>query len=186
MIIQNIASISNTIVELFQNHAYEKHVLEMMNLSKIVFPEVYEEVIIQSNGECDFIEKFSQTKYDAKLPFLQKQIQMLTSGQKHAPLIKEWITEMMNEASDYDPLAIRDNPSYNIASTKLYQIIKNAIEKDKPDENIIFFLPYPIVMSIDDSIFLQFAGNYLSAIYDRLKDDIDLINRKIYIIYPSS
>lgn len=64
--------------------------------------------------------------------------------------------------------------------------MKEAIERDKPDENIVFFLPYPIVFSSPNSIFLQFAANYLNAIYDGLKENVDLSNRRIYIIYPSS
>lgn len=186
MTIQHLATLSDNIIELFRNHTYEKYVLDIMNKSSTVFPGTYCEVIEQAHGECDFIDIKEQIKYDAKLPFLSKQIQMLTSGENHAPMIREWILQMMDEASDYDPIAMRDNPDYDISNTKLYKIMKNAIEKDKPDENIIFFLPYPMVLSISDSTLLQFAGNYLSAIYNKLRTDINLNGREIFVIYPAS
>ena len=64
--------------------------------------------------------------------------------------------------------------------------MKDAIVRDKVDEHIIFFLPYPISLSVSDSIFLQFCTDYLKAIYNRLADDICLNGRKIFVIYPAS
>lgn len=93
---------------------------------------------------------------------------------------------MQAEASDFDPLAIRNNKDYDITETKLYQIMKKAILRDRVDENIIFFLPYPISLSIGGSIFLQFCTDYLKAIYNRLTEDICLNGRKIFVIYPAS
>jgi hypothetical protein len=98
----------------------------------------------------------------------------------------EWIKIMQAEASDFNPLVIRNNKDYDIAETKLYQIMKEAILRDKVDEHIIFFLPYPISISISESIFLQFCTDYLKAIYNRLIDDICLNGRKIFAIYPAS
>jgi len=186
MTFQHLSTISDNIIELFRNHTYEKYVLEIMNESKIIFPESYREITDQSHGECDFISIKNNEKFDAKLPFLPNQIEMLTTGKKHVPQIREWITEMHDEAADFNPIEIRDNPDYDIANTKLYIIMKNAIVSDKPDESIIFFLPYPMVLSISDSIFLQFTTDYLKAIYDRLQTDIDLCCRHIYVIYPAS
>lgn len=186
MTFQHVSSISNNFISLFQNHEYEQYVLFFMNQSKNIFPGKYKLVKEQSHGECDFIEETSQEKFDAKLPFTAKQIQLLTSGKKHEPLIIEWLKQMQSEASDYDSLAIRSNPNYDIANTKLYQIMKDSIEKDKIDEHIVFFLPYPISLSVEDSIFLQFAGDYLKAIYTSLRNNINLYTRKIYVIYPSS
>jgi hypothetical protein len=157
-----------------------------MKESQSVFPGEYEMVKEQSHGECDFIEVKSNTKYDTKLPFLKKELELLTDGKRHKPQIEEWINIMQSEASDFDPLAIRNNKDYDITETKLYQIMKEAILRDKVDEHIIFFLPYPITLSIKKSIYLQFCTDYLKAIYNRLIDDICLNRRKIFVIYPAS
>lgn len=71
MQISHRMEISDNIVELFHNKRYEKYVLEIMNISTTIFPEKYEYVTNQSNGECDFIEVNTGIKYDAKIPFIQ-------------------------------------------------------------------------------------------------------------------
>lgn len=186
MVLKYNASFNDNLISLFQKHEYEKYVLYFMNKSKIVFPGKYTFVENQSYGECDFTDNTTFEKFDAKLPFEKDQVKLLTSGRNHNPLVTEWLKQMQSEAADFNPLEIRSNPDYNIANTKLYQIIKDAIEKDNIDEHIIFFLPYPIVLSVEDSIFLQFAGDYLKAIYSRLNGDLCLHSRKIYAIYPAS
>lgn len=186
MELQHIAVISDNFINLFNKKVCEKHVLNIMNLSTIIFPNHYHAIDDQSHGECDFIDLTTSTKYDAKLPFLPNQIELLTSGKKHSPLILDWIKEMHAEAADYNPFGIRSNPNYNVLDTKLGQIMKNAIQNDNVDENIIFFIPYPISLSVEDSIFLQFAGDYLSAIFDGLSKEFDFESRSIFVIYPSS
>ena len=64
--------------------------------------------------------------------------------------------------------------------------MRNQILRDKKDENIIFFLPYPISLSFKDSMFLQSTSDYISLIFEKLKTKIDLIDRFIYAIYPSA
>lgn len=179
-------TVSNNFIDLFRNHEYERYVLYLMNESQRVFPGEYKMVNEQSHGECDFVEVNSNSKYDVKLPFLENQLELLTDGKRHKPQIVEWIKIMQAEASDFDPLAIRNNKDYDITETKLYQIMKEAILRDRVDENIIFFLPYPISLSISGSIFLQFCTDYLKAIYNRLTEDICLNGRKIFVIYPAS
>ena len=185
MKINHMMTVSNNFIDLFRNREYERYVLYLMNESQRVFPGEYKMVNEQSNGECDFVELNSNSKYDAKLPFLENQLELLTDGKRHKPQIMEWIKIMQAEASDFDPLAIRNNKDYDITKTKLYQIMKEAISRDRVDENIIFFLPYPISLSISGSIFLQFCTDYLKAIYNRLTEDICLNERKIFVIYPA-
>lgn len=185
MIISNEMTVSKNFIELFQNRKYEQFVFSLMQKSKTVFPGIYEIVQEQSHGECDFIEKNTREKYDAKLPFLPEQIKLLTDGKKHNPKIMEWIDDMRKEASAFDIMAIRNN-TYNITDTKLYKIMKNAVLKDKPDENVVFFFPFPIVLSIEESIFLQFATGYLKAIYNEMQMEINLYGRNIFVIYPST
>lgn len=184
-----IMSVSDKLIQLFQHHEYEKYVLDLMNLSESVFPNKYKAVIEQSHGECDFIDVDTLVKYDTKLPFSTEQVKLLTSGKKHPPKIKEWIEELLDEASEYDLNELRQNPEPDLTNEKLYKIMKEKITANKAlDENLVFFFPFPIVTSVPGSIFLQFASDYLTFIYEELKKDeeIDLSNRSIYAIYPSS
>ena len=185
MVIKHAFSISNNFIELFNKKNYESFVLDLMNLSKTVFPNSYFMVKDQSAGQCDYIDNATGAKFDAKLPFQQNQVYLLRNRRDHAPEIKKWIEEMQNEAAQFDPLALRDNP-HHTESTKLYKIMREQILKDKKDESIVFFLPYPISLSFKDSVFLQFASDYISLIFETLKTEIDLKDRCIYTIYPSS
>lgn len=121
MTFQYTAYIDNTFIELFNKHSYEGHVCEIINLSKRVFPGIYEEILTQSKGECDFIEASTKAKFDAKLPFTSKQVEMLVSNSAHIPDIKEWIEVMTKEALEYDLIAARTNPPYDITDAKLYK-----------------------------------------------------------------
>ena len=127
MKIKKMMTVSNDLIDLFRNHEYEHYVLYLMKESQSVFPGEYKMVNEQSHGECDFIEVNSNTKYDAKLPFLKNQLELLTDGKRHKPQIEKWIKIMQAEASDFDPLAIRNNRNYDITETQLYQIMKEAI-----------------------------------------------------------
>ena len=186
MILRHNIIISDNLIKLFNKKIYERHILNIMNLSTLIFPDHYQSIDAQAHGECDYIDISNTTKYDAKLPFLPKQVELLTSGRQHAPQILEWIKEMHDEAADYNPIETRSNPKYNVLDTKLGKIMKNAIQNDNIDENIIFFIPYPITLSVEDSIFLQFAGDYLNAIFDELSKEFDFESRSIFVIYPSS
>ncbi len=163
---------------------YENAVFELMNISDTVFPSSYRLVTDQSNGQCDFIDCISGEKYDAKLPFESNHMKMLTSGKNHKPEIEKWFREMAKEAEEFDSLQF-ENDSELISRTKLYTIMKEQILRDKKDENIIFFLPYPIVFGAQNSFISQCTFDFLDTIYEKLKDEIDLGERKIYAIYPS-
>lgn len=178
-------SYSKDFVNFFNKANYEKAVLDIMILSKTVFPGKYEAVESQSNGECDYIERVSKEKFDAKLPFHRKQVAMLTDGKKHGPEIEKWMRMMQEEAASFNPMKYRDNPEGYIENTELYKIMKEQVDKDKIDESIVFFLPYPITFTVKTSVFLQATSDYMDMIYDRLKDEVDLQKRKIYVIYPA-
>ncbi len=78
---------SNNPTELFNKKVYENFVLELMNLSEIVFPNTYSMIPNQSDGQCDFIDHDSGEEYEAKQPFQSEQIKLLTNGEKHSPKI---------------------------------------------------------------------------------------------------
>lgn len=175
---------SKDLIKLFQKDCYEKHVLNIMNMSKIIFPFKYQEVKDQSNGECDYVCVGNGAKFDAKLPFRNYQVYNLVSSNDKRPNIEKWIKEMMDESSEFDPPKNREDPNFDIANTKLFLIMKDAIVADKPDENIIFFLPFPVVPTLKGSIIAELATDFLDAIYDRLDQNLDLLQRNIYVIYP--
>ena len=186
MMIEHLFRVSNRFVEVFNKNVYENVVLDLMNKSKKVFPNQYTKIEQQSHGECDFVDALSGKKYDAKLPFLPNQIKMLTDGKEHKPEIEKWIRELHEEASDFNPIRIRDDPTYDIRNTELYRIMKQQLEKDKGDENIVYFIPFPIVLAINGASFLQFASDYLHAIYDCLAKEVGIGDRNIYAIWLSS
>lgn len=187
MIIRHKVTVSNELIKLFRKEVYEHIVAEIMCLSEIVFPEEYCYKEQQPNGECDYVGLTSKKKYDAKLPFEPEQIKLLTDGKLHSPQIIEWLKQLYDEASDFDPLKIREDPSYCVASTKLYKIMRKQLIKDNPDENIIYFIPYPIVMySIYGTPFPNQTSNYLNMIYETMKKENVLLGRNLYVILPSS
>lgn len=185
MVIKHAFSVSNDFIELFNKKNYESFVLDLMNLSKTVFPNSYSMVEDQSAGQCDYTDTVTNAKFDAKLPLQQEQVYLLRNRREHAPEITKWIEEMRNEAAQFDPFSLRDNP-HHTENTKLYKIMRDQILRDKADENIVFFLPYPVSLAFKDSVCLQIASDYISMIFDQLKTEIDLSDRCIYIIYPSS
>ena len=170
------------LIELFRSARYEQYILELMNISKIHFKEAYKEIVNQSRGEADFISA-SGIKYDAKLPFRKEQFELLTSGKKHDPDFLKWIEELYEESTEFDAYDIINNRE-KIKDTKLFSTMMGQIVKDKPDENIIFFIPFPIVLTLRGSVIAQFASNFLTEIYAELEKSIDR-SRTIYTIYPT-
>lgn len=154
-----------------------------MNKSKVIFPGDYEMVQEQSNGECDYIDGKTNEKFDAKVPFEPKHMKMLAQGKKYNPDVRGWIETLKEEADEYTGFLVRNN---SISELKLYNIIKERVEKEREDENIVFFLPYPISVSVEGAVYAQFFANYFDDIFSQLKRDLNLGNRKIYVVYPSS
>lgn len=183
MYVKHLLNHSIDIIGAFNKNVYEAAVLKIMNDSKNVFPSIYERVNIQSNGECDFFDKNTGVKFDAKLPFDKKQIKRLTNGKKYAPDFDGWIKEMCKEACEYYFCICKNK---KISETNLYRIIKEKMEKDKKDENIVFFIPFPITDSSPCSIYDQFSTDFLKAIYEELEKNSILKGRMVYAIYPST
>lgn len=183
MYVEHLLNHSIDIIGAFNKKVYEAAVLKIMNDSQNVFPSIYERVNIQSNGECDFFDKTTGVKFDAKLPFDEKQIKRLTNGEKHAPDFDGWIKEMCEEACEYYFCMCKTK---KISETNLYRIIKEKIEKDKRDENIVLFIPFPITVSSPCSIYDQFSTDFLKAIYEELEKNSVLKGRTVYAIYPST
>ena len=89
------AVLSEKLKTFIQSGNYESYVLELMNLSKIVFPAQYERNPIQSAGECDFFDVKTHEKYEAKLPFDKKFASLCDKGEIEKAVNKE-LEEFVN------------------------------------------------------------------------------------------
>ena len=153
-----------------------------MNRSTKLFPSQYKRLDHneQSHGECDFVDIATKEKFDAKLPFIKKQGELIGS---YNPDIDEWFNtmhEMRREFYKLGEFAEKDRGKF-----KYYNNICRLIQAAKPDENMIFFFPYKIDEDAEGSILQQFMVDYLYRLAEQLKADGITGNRKIYAIYPS-
>ena len=178
--------ISDDLVYFLSGQRYEEYVLNLMNRSTKVFNGQYSKVQEQSHGECDFIDVESNEKYDAKLPFQKEQVKILAKRKNHKPEIQKWLSELHEEIAEFSPLEIREKGINALSNTRLYSIMKQEIDRDKMDENIVFFFPFPLGIYFKDSYFSQFGSDFLGLIYEQLKSEVSLESRKIYAIHPSS
>ena len=160
---------------------YEKVILEIMNSSNRMFPSKYLHNQQQSHGECDFVDIETDEKYDAKLPFCKIQGKLLGSNSGD---YKAWIKTMIAEVSEFDKL-IKGRGEIKAEELTLYRIIRDRLGAINSDENLILFFPFPIIdCDAPGSIYLQFASNILTVVYDALEKNELVKNRKIFAIYP--
>ncbi len=183
MVIQNYATISERFKSFIKGGEYECVILELLNASTQLFPNQYEHLESQSNGECDFIDKKTGAKYDAKLPITKEQGKWIGSRDSD---FEKWLKSMMNECAEFSEKIIKERGFHKVEELKLYDIMKKEIENDKSDENIIFFFPFPIVFDYPEGVYRQFASDILSNIYDALKENGIIGDQKIYAIYPGA
>lgn len=184
--LEHLCAFSEKMIDGLKSKVYEKFVLSLMNASESVFPHKYEYIEQQSHGECDFIDIATKEKFDAKLPLERKQVEFLTKGKQHAPDYSKWIQELQSELSELNMKSIQSG-EFKITSTKLYQIMKEEIKKDKSDENIIFFFPFPVAPTYPGAVFLIHATDFPSMVFHQLEKEgeLDFSQRSIYEIYPS-
>ena len=183
MQIQIYASISENFKTLIKKDNYENLIFELLKNSTKLFPNQYEHIATQSHGECDFIDLKTKDKYDAKLPITTEQGEWIGSN-NHC--FEKWLKSMINECYEYTEKRIKHRDSQiNPENLILYKSIKDKIERDKADENIIFFFPYPIVKEASNEVHGQFALDILSSIFKDLEEKNIVKNRKIYAVYPT-
>ena len=168
------------IKQLIHSGNYEKYVLELMNLSKRIFPNHYSYNELQLNGECDFIDTISGYKYDAKLPFNSKQGKMLGSRNGE---ITEWIRSMCSFQYEFANCLHTGKGFIGIENIGLYKVMRDNLNRIDNDERAVFFFPFPIVDDYD-SVFRQFASDELSVIFDTLKKN-GYVKNDVFCIYPS-
>ena len=178
---RTVVTIDKSFRDLIKSGTYEKYVFTIINRSKTLFAgRCFTYNAAQSHGECDFVDD-QGLKYDTKLIFNKKQGQLIGDPKNQ---IQDWLQAMKNEKGEFAE-SIQKRDLSLVASTKLYQIMKDRLESVGADENAILFIPYPIVDDQKDVKFLQLATDFLQAVYDRLVEDGVVGNRKVYFIYPS-
>ena len=91
--------IKNSFKGIIQSGNYEKVILNLMNKSEIIFPNQYIHVESQSKGECDYIDTSTNEKYDAKLPFSNKQGKLIGSRESD---YEEWYNLISNIRGEFD------------------------------------------------------------------------------------
>lgn len=108
--------------ELLDKSIYELLLCEIMNESKIVFPDKYKQILEQSNGESDFVSDNGEF-LDAKLLFYSQQALNI---KKHD--IDNFMKSIQTEQNEvYDTIVQEKNVSDNL----LFVEIKERLEKMK-------------------------------------------------------
>jgi len=174
------STIHNDIKDLIKSGNYEKIILDLMNASKTIFPGHYIRLDSQAHGECDFIDAVTGEKFDAKIPINKRQGQMIGSRKGDVGALT---TEFQNEALEFQHCFVGDQKK-PITELSLFKKMKNNIIKTKVDENVIFFIPYPIVFDFE-GFPLVGASDLLKKIYIELSASTDISRKHLYTIYIS-
>ena len=172
--------IHNDIKDLIKSGNYEKIILDLMNSSKEIFPSRYTHLDNQAHGECDFVDVVTGEKFDAKIPIDKRQGQMIGSLKGDVDTLT---TEFQNEALEFQHCFVGDQKK-PITELSLFKKMKNNISKTKVDENVIFFIPYPIVFDFE-GFPLVGASDLLKKIYIELSASNDISGKHLYTIYIS-
>ena len=123
---------------------YETLVGELMNKSQVVFPHSYAHQEDQSAGQCDYIDASTGEKFDAKLPLSSKDGKQIGSRKGN---VGNFSKIMYQEVAEFTiSPGNKANHDAMVMDLSLYKTMKNLISKTNPDEHVIFFIPYPIVL----------------------------------------
>ena len=178
---QTLVTIDKSFRKLIQSQNYEKYVFAIIGKSDVLFQGIrFEYIENQSHGECDYIDNYGR-HYDAKLLF-DKQQGFLIGDPKNE--FNDWLQVMLNEKTEFGRCIKQRDLSF-ISETRLYAVMKERMTSVKLEENVIFFIPFPIVDEYKGSRFLLGTTDFLQAVYQELVDEGLIGNRKIYVIYPS-
>ena len=174
------STIYNEVKDIIKSGNYEKIILDLMNASKEIFPSRYTHLDNQAHGECDFVDVVTGEKFDAKIPIDKRQGQMIGSRKGDVGALT---TEFHNEALEFQYCFVGDQKK-PITELNLFKKMKNNISKTKSDENVIFFIPYPIVFDFE-GFPLVGASDLLKKIYRGLSATTDTSKKHLYAIYIS-
>ena len=174
------STIHNEVKDIIKSGNYEKIILDLMNASKEIFPSRYTHLDNQAHGECDFVDVVTGEKFDAKIPIDKRQGQMIGSRKGDVSALT---TEFHNEALEFQYCFVGDQKK-PITELNLFKKMKHNINKTKSDENVIFFIPYPIVIDFEDFPLIG-AFDLLKKIYRELSASTDISGKHLYAIYIS-
>ena len=174
------STIQNEVKDIIKSGNYEKIILDLMNASKEIFPSRYTHLNNQAHGECDFVDVVTGEKFDAKIPIDKRQGQMIGSRKGDVGALT---TEFHNEALEFQYCFVGDQKK-PITELSLFKKMKNNISKTKVDENVIFFIPYPIVIDFEGFPLIG-ASDLLKKIYRELSASTDISGKHLYAIYIS-
>lgn len=180
------AILSENLKNFIQSGNYESYILELMNLSKVVFPSRYESNSIQTRGESDFYDVLTHEKFEAKLPFDKTEGQLICS--KNSELDK-WLEFMMNEESEFGDKIIVNRGKYKVEDLQLYKTLEKRLKTVQEDENAIILFPCPITLDFEpvegNLHMVGFTSDILSTLFSKLVQNKVIGERKVYAIYPS-
>ena len=176
--LNTIATTSDSFRDLLKRQRYETLVLGVLNKSKRLIQNLpLYSVEEQSNGECDFIDQVG-TEYDAKL--LIDKTQGALIGDRKNDLIA-WFKSMKAEADEFSESGERKNLSL-VSTTKLYGVMKDRLNSVKANETAVLFIPYPLVDDFQGGTHLQFATDFLQAVYNKLEKDEGISCQEVFFI----
>jgi len=165
--------IGDTFKNLIKNGRYEILIGGLMNASKYVFEGEYEHIESQANGECDFVEKNTRKKFDAKLCFNKSEGKMI--GAPKGEMIK-WLEEMNEYFADVKPYSLPQE-------LKIYKFLKDKLNTIKDDENLIVYIPFPMMLDIPEVCNLL-TSTTLDIAVEELKNEGITKGRQIFAIFP--
>lgn len=152
---------------------YETLIETLMNASQCVFKGEYEHINSQAYGECDFIEKSTGEKFDAKLCFEKEEGKLIGAPNGD---VKEWILKMNEYFTDVDANLEPEN-------LKIYKLLEKKMNSLKDDENLILYIPFPLSMYVQ-GVHEIVVTNTIEIAYNELNEKNLLKGRKIYVIFP--
>ena len=183
MEMRQVATLSDKLKTFIQSGNYESYILTLMNQSESVFPSQYAANKEQEHSQCDFYDIRTSEKYEAKLPFDEKEGQLICSNNAD---LKKWLEFMMDEESEFSDRIIRERGKYRVDGLRLYKTLEKRLKTVQHDENAIMLFPYPITLDLEgDGGLLHFCGDILSSIFGELMRNGVIGTRKVYVIYPS-
>ena len=176
-----LVTIDKSFRSLIQKHNYEKYVLDITSKSQMIFREIkFTHIENQAHSESDFIDS-NGLHYDTKLLF-DKKLGALVGEPKND--FNVWLQAMLDEKTEFGESIMKRDLSF-LPTTRLYKVMKERLASVETDENVIFFIPFPIVDEYKESLFLQCTTDFLQAVYQQLVDEGMVGNRQVFFIYPS-
>lgn len=178
--------IGNNYKDIIKSRNYESIILKIMNNSKFIFKDEYDQILEQSNNESDFKNKNKDEYFDAKILFENEICQNIDKKN-----ISDWLLKFsQNTQEEYDALmsgSCEEDILEKIYKTKLYIEFKDRIGKIKDGENCILFLPFPLTLEFEESLIVHFTSSiYHLVIRTMMKKEKHFLKKnQVFIIYPN-